>query len=116
MKTKEDVLYYTGYGLAFVMAGICIVLASQSSLGLNAWSAFTLWILSMGIILVCFGSVKIKESRSMMLVGVGLILVLISSNTLAITFNLIDITASIAISVIFIGVAILSYGFMRTRG
>ena len=116
MKTKEDVLYYTSYGLAFVMAGICIVLTTQGSLGLNGWSAFTLWFLSMGIILVCFGSVKIKESRSVILVGVGLFLVMISSSVLAITFKLIDVTASIAIIVIFIGVAILSYGFMRTRG
>ncbi len=116
MKAKEDVIYYAGYGLAFIMAGICIVLATQGSFGLNGWSAFTLWFLSIGIILVCLGSVKIKESKSMMLVGVGLVLVLISSSTLAIIFELINVTASIAIIVIFIGIAILSYGFMRTRG
>lgn len=116
MKAKEDVIYYTGYGLAFVVAGICIVLTYQGSLGLNAWSAFTLWFLSMGIILVCLGSVKIKESKSMMLVGVGLFLVIISSSALAIIFELINVTASIAIIVIFIGIAILSYGLMRTRG
>ena len=116
MKAKEDVIYYAGYGLAFIMAGICIVLVTQGSFGLNGWSAFTLWFLSIGIILVCLGSVKIKESKSMMLVGVGLVLVLISSSALAISFKLIDITSSIAIIVIFMGIAILSYGFMRTRG
>jgi len=112
---NPDRIFYGTWGLVILMIGICVILGKLFSL--DVLGIFTLWVLSVGAILVIVGIITINTSKktATMQMGAGMLLVVISAGAMAILLKLLDVYITLAIIIIFVGAGIASLGLSKKR-
>jgi len=112
---KSDIIYYTGYGIAGILAGIFVLLWSFNIL--NPLQAFGLWALFVGFAVIVLGCLKIASPRGMpTLIGFGALLVIISGCLSGVAFQFLSLWSCIAIIIILLSAGLVAYGLITLKG
>lgn len=112
---KSDIVYYMGYGIAGILAGIFVLLWSFNML--NALQAFGLWMLFVGFAVIVLGCLKIASPNGMpTLIGFGGVLVIISGCLSALAFQFLSLWSCVAIIIILFSAGLVAYGLITLRG
>ena len=112
---KSDIIYYTGYGIAGILAGIFVLLWSFNIL--NPLQTFGLWALFVGFAVIVLGCLKIASPRGMpTLIGFGAVLVVISGCLSGVAFKFLSLWSCIAIIIILLSAGLVAYGLITLKG
>ena len=113
---KEDLMYYLAYFMLFILIGIWMMLWA---VGLIEFiEAILLWLISMGLLMIVFGTVKTKRKprgEGTLLMG-GMIVSIISLILLALVTDAVDVWIAVALAVILISIGGLGLFMSRIKG
>jgi uncharacterized membrane protein HdeD (DUF308 family) len=110
----SDKLYYGTLGLVILMLGVSIILGVFFSM--NVLGVVTLWVLSIGVILILVGVLsllKLHRNSGRSQIGLGLLLVLISSGVFMVILQLFNIYVTLGIILIAGGMSIGALGLSK---
>ena len=113
---REDFNYYLAYISMFILLGVWILLGALGIVGFG--EAFLLWVLSIAVLMMIFGSFKTKrkpKGESALILG-GMVLSIVSLVILALSFETLEIMVAIAISIICIALGGLLFFYSRVKG
>lgn len=110
----SDKLYYGTFGLIILMLGVSIILGVSFSL--SVLGVMTLWVLSIGIILILVGGISLlmlhrNSGRSQ--IGLGMLFVLISTGVFMVILQLFNIYITLGIILIAGGCSIGAFGLSK---
>lgn len=112
---KSDIIYYTGYGIAGIFAGIFALLWSFNVF--NFLQAFGLWVLFVGFAVIMLGCLKIASPKGMpALIGFGAMLVIISGCLSAFIFQFLSLWSCVSIIMILLSAGVVAYGLITAKG
>lgn len=103
----SDKLYYGTWGLIILMLGVSIILGVSFSM--NVLEVVTLWVLSIGAILILVGMIsllKLHNNSGRFQIGMGLLFVLVSAGVITVTLQLLNVYLTIGIILIVGGISI----------
>ena len=113
MTEKEDMLFFAGYGLVFIMLGLVVLLYSMGLI--DPALAFGFWLLTVAMICIGLGAVRTETQPrgSNTLIGGGVFFAVISIGFLGIIMQIINPVTAIAILILVLGVGVVVLGARR---
>ena len=100
---RNDIVYYAGYLILFIMLGVWMLAWAMGSIGLG--EAFMLWLLSGGVLLIAIGGSNISGmAASNFQLATGLVLAVFILIMLGVTSDIIGGLVGAALGIILIGI------------
>ncbi len=106
-------LFYGTWGLIILMLGVSIILGVTFQM--NVLGVVTLWVLSIGAILILVGviSLKLKRNTGRLQIALGILFVLVSAGVITVTLQFLNVYLTLGIILIVGGISIGALGLLK---
>ena len=101
---RSDLMYYLAYIFLFILLGVWLLLWTLGAIG-GFGEMLLIWLLSIGILMLAFGSVRTRESPqgSTMLIAAGMLLSIFMLIMLAVVSDIIGGWVGASVGIILFG-------------